>query len=55
MRRIIREHVDGREAAPKPSREAYFGLIGIGSTDNHDVSENHDAYIAEAIRREHSR
>jgi hypothetical protein len=38
----------------RPSRETYLAIIGLGSSGKHDISDNHDAYVAEALRREHS-
>jgi hypothetical protein len=54
MCRLIREHTRGREIMPKPSRETNLAIVSLGSSGKSDISDNHDAYIAEALRREHS-
>jgi hypothetical protein len=55
MRRIVRDHVTGRAARRRPNRDTYMKLVGLGSSGRRDISERHDVYIAEALRREHSR
>jgi Ribbon-helix-helix protein, copG family len=55
MRRLVRDHLTqdkGVSAAPK---EAYFKIVGLGSSGKSDISENHDHYLGKAISREHTR
>ncbi len=55
MRRLVREHVSARKITRRPTRETYMKIVGLGSSGRHDVSERHDFYLAEALRRDHSR
>ncbi|HET7264068.1 MAG TPA: CopG family transcriptional regulator [bacterium] len=55
MRRLVREHVKDSSPGEKPGTDAFMKLVGLGSSDRADISERHDAYIAEALKREHSR
>ncbi len=55
MRRLVREHVSGHKATKRPNRETYMKVVGLGSSGRRDISERHDVYLAEALRRDHSR
>jgi hypothetical protein len=55
MRRVVREHVNGGKRARSADRKAYLKLVALGSSKRKDISEHHDAYLAAALRREHSR
>jgi hypothetical protein len=55
MRRVVREHVAGRKRARPVSRKTFSQLVALGSSGRRDISERHDAYLAEALQREHSR
>ncbi|MGQ0550921.1 MAG: hypothetical protein ACT4PY_14775 [Armatimonadota bacterium] len=55
LRRLIQRHLEeGRSISPVP-RELYLKLAALGASGRTDVSEQHDAYLAEALGREHSR
>ena len=54
MRRVVREHVHGRKRAKPADQNAYLKLVALGSSKRKDISEHHDAYLARALRREHS-
>jgi len=54
MRRVVRTHISGQRATRRPSQETYMKLVGLGSRSRQDISEHHDVYLAEALRREHS-
>jgi hypothetical protein len=55
IRRLVRRHLEERPSPPAVRPETYLGLVGIGTSDRRDVSERHDAYLGNAIRREHAR
>lgn len=55
VRRVVRQHLDeSRVLRPNPSR-ALLKLVGLGSSGRSDVAERHDAYLGEALTREHLR
>lgn len=55
MRRVVREHLGSRTRAGSTNREAYLRLVALGSSEKRDIADRHDAYLADALRREHSR
>lgn len=55
MRRLVRLYLEkGKSAFPTPPK-AYLRIVGLGSSGRKDISERHDRYLAEALRREHAR
>ena len=54
MRRLVSEHLEKREGLPAVPKSAYLKIIGLGASGRGDISERHDAYLAEALRREHA-
>lgn len=50
FRRLAGEYVARPESAGPVPRELHSGLIGLGGSGLHDVSERHDQYIGEAIK-----
>lgn len=40
---------------PRPKREDYFKIVGLGKSGVNDISENHDKYIGEVLADEHLR
>jgi hypothetical protein len=55
VRRVVRDHLSRQRATIKPQPQAYLRIIGLGASGQADVSERHDSFLGEAIRREHSR
>ncbi len=55
MRRLVRNHLTQDKGVPAVSKEAYLKIVGLGSSGKKDISEKHDHYLGEAIRREHTR
>lgn len=55
MRRVVREHLSGRKQAKPADQKTYLKLVALGSSGQQDISERHDAYLADILRREHSR
>jgi len=55
VRRLVRDHLSGHRPAMKPQPQAYLRIIGMGTSGQGDISEQHDSYLGEAIGREHSR
>lgn len=55
MRRLVRQHIEKRPSEPPATPEAYLKIVALGSSGRKDISERHDHYLAEALRREHSR
>jgi hypothetical protein len=48
---IIRESLDRYLREIPVKDDPAMGLIGLGNSGKHDLSENHDAYIAQHLRR----
>ncbi len=55
MRRVVREHLGGRKRAMPTGHKTYMKLVALGSSGRRDIADRHDAYLAGALRREHSR
>lgn len=55
MRRVVREHLQRQDTLPPVPKSVYMKIVGLGSGGPDDVSERHDYYLGEAIRREHAR
>jgi hypothetical protein len=55
LRRIVREHFNGRRGPQTVRRETYLKIVGLGASGRSDISARHDAYLAEALRRDHTR
>lgn len=51
VRRIVREQLGLERSSGSPA-ERLMRLVAIGSSGLADVSERHDEYLAEALRRE---
>lgn len=54
VRRAIRRHLESRDNRPRVSRRAYLKIVALGSSGQSNVAEQHDRFLAEALRREHS-
>jgi hypothetical protein len=54
MRVLVRQHLRGRRRSGPSHPDAYLRLVGLGSSGHEDISQRHDAYLADALRREHS-
>jgi hypothetical protein len=55
MRRLVGSYLEkGRSKSAAPPR-AYLKIVALGSSGRRDISERHDQYLAEALRREHAR
>ncbi len=54
VRGLIRNYLDRQQILPPVPREAYLKIVALGSSGLKDISENHDRYLADALRREHS-
>lgn len=53
--RVVREHLSAPKAMSPERFEAGMKIIGLGSSGRKDISERHDHYLGEALRREHTR
>lgn len=55
VRQLVRQYFEqGRTKSPT-SRDALIKIVALGSSGRSDISEKHDNYLGEALRREHSR
>ena len=45
----------GRVETPAPTPDVYARLVGIGSSGQADVADEHDARLASALTRDHLR
>ena len=55
MRRLVTQHLEQRQPLPPVPPGAYPKLVALGSSGRSDISERHDAYLAQALQREHAR
>ena len=55
MRRLVKNHLTQDKGVPAASKEVYLKIVGLGSSGKKDISEKHDQYLGEALRREHTR
>lgn len=55
MRRLVKQHLEGRPELPSASPQAYLKIVALGCSGRPDIAERHDQYLAEALRREHAR
>jgi Ribbon-helix-helix protein, copG family len=56
IRRSVSQMLAGRGAAPQPpSQEVYARLVGLGSSGEADIADDHDRRLGEALTREHLR
>ncbi|MFQ5990713.1 MAG: ribbon-helix-helix protein, CopG family [Candidatus Methylomirabilales bacterium] len=55
LRRAVKQYLDRHHAGPPPNPEAYLKIVALGASGRADISERHDHYLAEALRREHAR
>ena len=55
IRQLVKQYLEqGRGKRPAPQK-ALMKIIALGSSGRSDISEKHDGYLGEALRREHSR
>ena len=54
MRRIVKRQLED-QPSPPVSPAAYARMVALGSSGRSDVSDRHDAYLGDAIEREHAR
>lgn len=55
LRRVVRQHLDRRQAPPAPDASAYLKIVALGASGQKDIAERHDHYLGDALRREHAR
>lgn len=55
LRRLVGRYLAERRGSARVPAEAYLRLVGLGRSGRSDISERHDAYLAEALRRERAR
>ncbi len=53
MRRLVQEHLQRHDILPPVAKSVYLKIVGLGASGRGDISERHDAYLGEALRREH--
>lgn len=54
MRRVVRDHLHRQDTLPPVPKSVYMKIVAMGASGRDDVSERHDAYLGEALRREHA-
>jgi hypothetical protein len=54
FRQLVQGHLERRQEKSPVSPEAFRRIVGLGSSGHKDISEQHDRYLAEALRREHA-
>lgn len=47
IRRIVAEHLDGRQGVAAFQKEAVLAFVGLGSSGTNDTSERHDEILRE--------
>lgn len=55
MRRLIKKHLTEGPVLPPVPPEAYSRIVALGASGQRDIAERHDAYLGEALRRDHAR
>jgi hypothetical protein len=55
VRRLVAKHLDEPQVAPGVSSETYATIVALGASGHKDVAARHDAYLADAITRDHAR
>lgn len=55
VRRVVKQHLERHQVPTPASRQAFLKLVALGSSGRADVAARHDAYLAEALQREHAR
>lgn len=55
MRRLVKQHLEERQGLPLPPAETYLKIVALGASGRQDISEHHDTYLGQALRREHAR
>lgn len=55
MRRLVKQHLaEGAVPLAVIPPESYLKIVALGASGRQDISERHDTYLAEALRREHA-
>ena len=55
IRRAVSQSLEGRVQTPAPTPDVYARLVGIGSSGQAGVADEHDARLASALTRDHLR
>ncbi|MDI6773632.1 MAG: hypothetical protein QME77_13750 [bacterium] len=55
LRRLVKRHIEEGRASPQVPTGAFMKVVALGSSGRSDVSERHDAYLAQALHRDHPR
>lgn len=55
VRRLVRDYLARHDVAPAVPAEAYARLVALGSSGHRDISQRHDAYLGDAVKRDHAR
>ena len=55
VRRLVRQYLSAPGGTAPIPDEAYARIVGLGSSGRADIADEHDRYVAEALRREHLR
>ena len=55
IRRAVSQSLQGRVETPAPTPDVYARLVGIGSSGQADIADEHDARLASALTRDHLR
>lgn len=50
LRRLVKRHLEEGRASPQVPTGAFMKVVALGSSGRSDVSERHDAYLAQALR-----
>jgi hypothetical protein len=54
FRQLVQSHLEMRRDTPPVTPEAFRRIVALGSSGQQDISERHDAHLAEALRHEHA-
>ena len=55
IRRSVSQSLQGQAETPAPASDVYARLVGVGSSGQADVADEHDARLASALTRDHLR
>ncbi len=55
VRELVEEYLEKGRGKRPAARDVLLKVISLGSSGRSDISEKHDRYLGEVLKREHSR
>ncbi len=54
MRRLVAKHLDEPAVAPAVPLDVFGRIVAMGASGHSDVAARHDAYLVDALKRDHA-